>query len=335
MNQIPPTTRDEKNHINFKHRFVKKHAVPIFIFLATAVVQFLLLPYVVDAGEMTIQALTKCTNEIRLKHADNELFINPNLTAAAENKLNDMAQYSYWAHENPSTNKKPWDFVDEAGYYYETTGENLAIGFENSEEICQAWEKSQKHFENIVNPTYQEMGFAIDKAHLRKDANGILVVLMFGSRNDFTGPVQFGNSETQEVCGLDDPNCGHGGVPQVEGVTTTKNSPDEKSQNNILFVIGISLLPLIFIVISKKISPHKMSRHRKIVFLIIAAVFIAVVALNYNFINKHVLNFSQEVQTAVLGSNQDDNQTAEATEGTVDVVDIENSSAVRGHPVQK
>lgn len=167
------------------HGLAGIHKVAVFVLLAFIASQSFIIFNVADAGDLTAQSLLECTNKIRLQYQKNNLVINEELNKAAQNKLEDMIAYGYWAHENPQTRRKPWDFIDAAGYYYQTSGENLAIGFEDSQAICDAWAKSPTHLANIKDATFQEVGFAVNKANLHKNGNGILVVQMFGSRKDF------------------------------------------------------------------------------------------------------------------------------------------------------
>jgi len=180
------------------------HLKGILVMLGFTVAQFFFMSVVVDAGEMTLKALLDCTNIIRTHdgapnaanatttggiHATSsattgELLSNDLLAQAAQNKLADMAHYQYWAHQNHITGQQPWDFIDASGYRYATAGENLAYGYSNSQDICDAWEKSPKHLANIIDPTFRDVGFAVDKANLHKNEKGILVVQMFGSRSD-------------------------------------------------------------------------------------------------------------------------------------------------------
>lgn len=157
------------------------HTYGILLVSAVVALQFFFMGQVAIADELTARSLAECVNAIRLENDRNALSSNPQLVEAAESKLRDMQEYGYWAHMNPETGKKPWDFMDEAGYYYHAAGENLAIGFEDSHEVCEAWKKSRHHFENIISPAYREFGFAIEKAHLEDNNRGILIVLLFGS----------------------------------------------------------------------------------------------------------------------------------------------------------
>jgi hypothetical protein len=199
MIENPPTIRVQKENdqLHVDRHIHKHHIKTIFVMLGFIVGQFFLMTLIVDASELTIQALLGCTNQIRVNHQQPAaLVLNDKLDLAAENKLNDMAKYQYWAHQNPVTGAQPWDFIDAAGYVYITAGENLAYGFTDSSQICDAWEKSPLHLANIINPTFQEIGFAVDKANLHKNEKGILVVQLFGSRDDFTpGAAQTGQTQ--------------------------------------------------------------------------------------------------------------------------------------------
>ncbi len=173
----------KKDVQNYLQKINKKAIITLLVLIAN---QFLFMKMIADAGEMNSVSLLECTNQLRNEYNVGPLFLNQKLTDAANKKLEDMEFYKYWAHENPETGKKPWDFVDEAGYYYQTTGENLAIGFIDSEKVCEAWANSQVHLANIINKTYQEVGFAVHKADLNDHGKGLLVVQMFGSRKDFS-----------------------------------------------------------------------------------------------------------------------------------------------------
>ncbi len=140
------------------------------------------------ADQIMLDELINCTNQIRTSEVENPLYLNYELNKAAYKKLEDMNQYDYWAHFNPVTGAKPWDFIDSTDYYYQKAGENLAIGFYNSQNVCEAWQGSPTHLANIINPDFQEVGFAVDQVDLGKEGMGILVVQMFGSRQDFKPP---------------------------------------------------------------------------------------------------------------------------------------------------
>lgn len=135
--------------------------------------------------------IIECTNTIRTEFESRQLFANSQLNQAAEAKLTDMQTFKYWAHRNPVTGKKPWAFFKDAKYQYLVAGENLAFGFTVGDHVCEAWKKSPSHFENLINPKFQEIGVATAKVELNTNGSseeGILIVQMLGSRSDFSLP---------------------------------------------------------------------------------------------------------------------------------------------------
>lgn len=232
---------------SFHKHIVGFHRSAIFVLFGLVVFQFFFIRMVVDAGEMTALALLDCTNAIRQGKQEIALVMNDTLSVAATKKLDDMKTYDYWAHQNPTTQKQPWDFIDDAGYKYETAGENLAIGFTDSQKICDAWEASKLHYENIINTTYQEVGFAIDKANLHKNAKGILVVQMFGSRADFSSSETTANgagTQEQGAAAIKNESGDDTTHPMILGKSNNMQEND-LNINNILFFVIISSFGLI------------------------------------------------------------------------------------------
>jgi len=123
--------------------------------------------------------LVNLTNQNRATANISELEVNPLLEKAAQMKANDMADKSYFAHNTPD-GKTPWYWLEQAGYKYAYAGENLAVNFENSEDVETAWMNSRGHFLNIMNPKYTEIGIATSTG-VYKDREAIFVVQMFGA----------------------------------------------------------------------------------------------------------------------------------------------------------
>jgi len=123
--------------------------------------------------------LVNLTNQNRVAANLSELKVNPVLEKAAQMKADDMASKSYFAHNTPD-GKTPWYWFELAGYKYVYAGENLAVNFENSEDVETAWMNSPGHFLNIMNPKYTEIGIATSTG-LYKGRTAIFVVQMFAS----------------------------------------------------------------------------------------------------------------------------------------------------------
>lgn len=113
-----------------------------------------------NAAAVLPGALATLTNEERKKSNLATLQVNALLSRAAELKAQDMAENSYFAHTSPD-GKEPWYWLDRVGYEYDYAGENLAMNFENSEDVTRAWMKSPTHHANIVKGTYSEVGTGV------------------------------------------------------------------------------------------------------------------------------------------------------------------------------
>lgn len=124
--------------------------------------------------------LVKLLNNQRGELGLGQLVENPQLSYAAELKAKDMLDNDYFSHDSPQ-GITPWSWFQRAGYNYHYAGENLGIGFVDSEEIHKAWNNSPSHKENLLNANYNEIGIAV----LRGDFHGAentIVVQLFGKQ---------------------------------------------------------------------------------------------------------------------------------------------------------
>jgi Cysteine-rich secretory protein family len=112
------------------------------------------------ATDISIQSLLDNTNTQRSTNGLGGLGLNAELDQAAQSKANDMAVRDYWSHNTPD-GQTPWSFIASAGYSYQTAGENLAYGFDSSANTVTGWMNSSEHRANILNTTYEEVGFGI------------------------------------------------------------------------------------------------------------------------------------------------------------------------------
>jgi len=114
-------------------------------------------------GTLTVSGVLARTNAERKAQSQGDLALNAKLTTAATAKLQDMFAKQYFAHVSPQ-GKEPSDWVDEAGYTYKLTGENLALGdFSSDADLVAAWMNSPGHRANILKPEYTEIGVAVGK----------------------------------------------------------------------------------------------------------------------------------------------------------------------------
>jgi len=124
------------------------------------------------------------TNAARSTKLESALELNPQLTAAAQAKANDMAKRNYWSHVTPD-GTQPWAFIQSAGYGYDAAGENLAYGFGTSDQVVAAWMASPEHRANILNGDYRDVGFATaDAANYNGQGHETIIVAMYGEPNN-------------------------------------------------------------------------------------------------------------------------------------------------------
>jgi hypothetical protein len=119
------------------------------------------------------------TNVERVNAAVGELTRNPLLDQAARLKAEHMAAEGYFAHNSPG-GITPWYWFDQVGYVYAHAGENLAVHFNDSEEVVKAWMNSPTHRDNIVAGKYTEIGIGTAKGRYQ-GFDTVFVVQMFGT----------------------------------------------------------------------------------------------------------------------------------------------------------
>lgn len=119
------------------------------------------------------------TNTERVDAHIQTLTHNPKLDQAAQFKALDMFEEGYWAHISPS-GTDPWYWFALVGYEYQTAGENLARDFDTSSGVVNAWMASPSHRENILYPSFTEIGIAVVNGTLNGE-DTTLVVQFFGT----------------------------------------------------------------------------------------------------------------------------------------------------------
>jgi uncharacterized protein YkwD len=150
---------------NFRSKFLESdillYCVIFLLFLkiitVSAPINF---PKNIFFADITEIALENFANQTRQSLGLQPLVENPKLVKAAELKAANMVQNNYFAHTSP-TGITPWHWFMQAGYNYKFAGENLAVGFFDSEEVYNAWLNSPSHKANILNPNYKEVGTAV------------------------------------------------------------------------------------------------------------------------------------------------------------------------------
>ncbi|WP_419698493.1 CAP domain-containing protein [Mucilaginibacter sp. NFX135] len=84
---------------------------------------------------------------------------NDKLQVAAQAHAKDMAVNHYFDHIAP-TGSSPIQRAQEAGYTGMYIGENIGSGYNNVQQVIDAWEKSEDHCRAMMDSTYRELGAA-------------------------------------------------------------------------------------------------------------------------------------------------------------------------------
>lgn len=105
-------------------------------------------------------------NGYRADNGLKALLLSDTLAGAAEHHSQDMARYSFFAHDTAASSYyksgyEPWDRMEQEGYDYETyKGENIAAGYESAEEAFRAWRNSPSHNQAMLDGRYRVIGIS-------------------------------------------------------------------------------------------------------------------------------------------------------------------------------
>lgn len=128
------------------------------------------------------------TNIQRGANGQSALTLNSKLASAAQAKANDMIAKDYWSHVAPD-GTQPWQFISNAGYVYQSAGENLAYGFDSSAAAVAGWMNSPGHKANILNINYTEVGFGIANGeNYQSNGQQTVIVAMYGQPQPVVAP---------------------------------------------------------------------------------------------------------------------------------------------------
>lgn len=117
----------------------------------------------ISSAILSRQGVIEWTNAQRKKYGLSLFKENSKLKAMAQAKVEDMFQNQYFSH-NSLSGEGVGDLAKDFGYEFLSIGENLAMGnFPDDEDLVEAWMASPGHRENILNPSYQEIGVAVQK----------------------------------------------------------------------------------------------------------------------------------------------------------------------------
>jgi uncharacterized protein YkwD len=128
--------------------------------------------------EITPETVLAQMNAERAAAGIAPLRIDSRLAGAAEDRMVDMEDLGYWAHQSPD-GRSPFVWLSSRDYAFSNAGENLATGFDTAEVLVLSWMESPGHRANILSPMYQDCGIAIIDGSTTRRATGKSVVVLF------------------------------------------------------------------------------------------------------------------------------------------------------------
>lgn len=102
------------------------------------------------------QDMIELTNAYRASHSLTTLHIDSKLMSSAQVKADDLCTGGIWSHDN-SKDEPFYKFIQDSGYDYSHTGENLTRGFTTIAGSFEGLINSPRHLENIVGD-YKDIG---------------------------------------------------------------------------------------------------------------------------------------------------------------------------------
>lgn len=160
-------------------QFLFYYAISILVLKLIIIPFFLYFPKSIFFAAVTKDALIESTNQKRENLGIQSLTENPKLDEAAYLKASDILEKDYFSHQSPQ-GVSPWYWFKTAGYNYQFAGENLAIGFLDSEEVVRAWLNSPSHKKNLLDKNYTDTGIAVVSGEFEGNETTV-VVQLFGT----------------------------------------------------------------------------------------------------------------------------------------------------------
>ncbi|MFZ5987056.1 MAG: SafA/ExsA family spore coat assembly protein [Bacillota bacterium] len=105
----------------------------------------------------------RLVNIERSKKGLQALKTNWQVSRVARYKSQDMVDKGYFSHTSP-TYGSPFRMMESFGIRYSAAGENIAMGQRTPAEVMNAWMNSPGHRNNILSPSFTEIGVGLAKA---------------------------------------------------------------------------------------------------------------------------------------------------------------------------
>lgn len=132
-----------------------------------------------ESYAITDDSIIALTNNERSTYDIAPLRYNTELSKAASAKAQYILDNDSFSHEGEAGETfSSW--IRSTGYTYTRVGENLAIHFDNPDDILEAWLDSPTHRKNLLNPLFEDIGLAVVTGEY-KGKTTTVVVQLFGT----------------------------------------------------------------------------------------------------------------------------------------------------------
>lgn len=107
-----------------------------------------------------INEVLNIVNAYRAEGGLKPLTLNEELTVIACVRAEEIAWSGNHNHVRPNF-KSCFSLMTENGFSKGTAGENLGWGYNEPQEVCEAWKASETHYENIMNAEFTQIGIGV------------------------------------------------------------------------------------------------------------------------------------------------------------------------------
>jgi len=122
-----------------------------------------------SASTQVLRAAVVCLiNQERAAHHLPVLTASPLLNNSAQRWTNAMVSSDQFTHGTNFAGR-----ISAAGYDWRSAGENIATGFATPRSVVAAWMASSGHCQNILNPSYRNIGTGVSRRIVKGYATGV------------------------------------------------------------------------------------------------------------------------------------------------------------------
>ena len=139
-----------------------------------------------DTIAVQAKRIIALTNNLRIEMSLPVLKENTKLNQAAYAKVQDMFIGQYFAHTSIDGSNLE-TFLKRVSYDFSVSGENLAMGFDNPEDVVAAWKNSPTHYSNLIDRDFQEIGVSLAE-DVFKNGNTVFTAQYFARPKSVVRP---------------------------------------------------------------------------------------------------------------------------------------------------